>query len=230
MTDRHDHDPDPLLSDAESEAIGNRIRALAQDVEAPPRLRARITEIQNAARPQHRGGPAWLRRPRVALPALGGTLTAAAVAVALVVGGGAAGPTVDDAAALALARPTSGAPAVVGGVNLDASVGGITFPNYTYEWPKWKATGARQDTVGGHRATTITYSGPKGDVGYTIVDGRPLPVPDHARHLTKAGTDYAIYTKNGATVVTWRQDGHTCVLAGRGADVQSQLVKFASWE
>jgi hypothetical protein len=231
MTDR-DRDNDPLLTDAESEAIGRRIRAMAQDAQAPPQLRARIAELQDAARPQRhrRSGPAWLRRPRVALPALGGTLTAAAVAVALVVGGGAAGPTVNDAAALALAHPTGGAPAVVGGVNLDASVGGITFPNYTYEWPKWKATGARHDTVGGRDATTITYSGPKGDVGYTIVDGKPLPIPEHARSVSRSGVDMVVYEKNGATVVTWRQDGHTCVLAGRGPGVESQLVKFASWE
>lgn len=229
MTDRRDHDPE-LLPDAENEAIGRRIRALAQDVEAPPALRARIAELQDPARAQRRGGPAWLGRPRIALPALGGTLTAAAVAVALVVGGGAAGPTVDDAAALALAHPTSGPPAVVRITNLDAEVGGVTFPNYAYEWPNWKATGERNDTVGGRKATTITYSGPKGDVGYTIVDGKPLSVPDHAKHVTKAGTDFAIYTMKGATVVTWRQGGHTCVLAGRGADVESQLIKFASWE
>jgi hypothetical protein len=231
MTDRRDHDHDPLLSDAESEAVGRHIRTLTQDVEAPHALRARVAEIQDGARPQRHGGAAaWLRRPRIALPALGGTLTAAAVAVALIVGGGAAGPTVDDAAALALAHPTSGPPAVVRVTNLDAEVGGITFPNYGYEWPKWKATGRRHDTVGGRAATTVTYNGPKGDVGYTIVDGKPLATPDHARHVTKAGTDYAIYMKNGATVVTWQQDGHTCVLAGRGSDVESQLVKFASWE
>jgi hypothetical protein len=233
MTDRRDHDHDPLLSDAESEAVGRRIHALAQDVEAPHALRARVAELQDAAGAQRRrggGGPAWLRRPRIALPALGATLTAAAVAVALIVGGGAAGPTVDDAAALALAHPTTGAPKVVGVTYLDARVGGITFPNYGYEWPKWKATGTRHDTVGGRAATTVTYNGPKGDVGYTIVDGRPLATPDHARHVTKAGTDFAFYMKNGATVVTWRKDGHTCVLAGRGPGVESQLVKFASWE
>jgi hypothetical protein len=226
MTDRpdHDRDHDPLLSDAESEAVGRRIRALAQEVQAPPSLRARLADAQE------RQATSWLRRPRIALPALGGTLTAAAVVVALVVGGSAAGPTVDDAAALALARPTAAAPAAVGVTDLDARIGGITFPNYAYEWPKWKTTGARHDTVGGRAATTVTYSGPKGDVGYTIVDGKPLATPNHARHLTKSGTDYAIYMRNGATVVTWQQDGHTCVLAGRGSDVESQLLKFATWE
>jgi hypothetical protein len=227
MTDRRDHhDPDPLLSDAESEAVGARIRELAQEVQAPLSLRTRLADQQERA-----AAPRWFRRPRIALPALGGSLTAAAVAVALVVGGGAAGPTVDDAAALALAHPTQGPPAVVRVTNLDAEVGGITFPNYAYEWPKWKATGARHDRVGGRAATTITYSGPKGDVGYTIVDGKPLATPDHARHVTRSGIAFAIYTKEGgATVVTWQQDGHTCVLAGRGAGVESQLLKFASWE
>jgi hypothetical protein len=225
MTNHHDHEP--LLSDAESEAVGRRVRELAQEVQAPHALRARIADAQAQRRPQR---AAWLRRPRIALPALGGTLVAGAVAVALIVGGGAAGPTVADAAALALAHPNAAAPGVVDVVNLDAGEGGITFPNYGYEWPKWKATGARRDTVGGRAATTVTYRGPKGDVGYTIVDGKPLAIPDHARRLTKSGTALAIYVEDGATVVTWRRDGHTCVLAGRGPGVESQLVKFATWE
>jgi hypothetical protein len=225
MTDHHDHDP--LLSDAESEAVGRRIRELAQDIQAPHALRARLADAQ-AAPDRHRGGASWLRRPRIALPVLGGTLAAAAVAVVLIVGGG-SGPTVGDAAALALEQPTAGAPKVVDVVDLDASEGGITFPNYGYEWPKWKATGARHDRIGGRATTTVTYRGPKGDVGYTIVDGKPLAIPDHARRLTKSGTALAIYVKDGATVVTWRRDGHTCVLAGRGAGVEAQLVKFATW-
>jgi hypothetical protein len=43
------------------------------------------------------------------------------------------------------------------------------------------------------------------------------------------GLDLSIVRRDGATVVTWERDGHTCVLAGRGAGVEQQLVKFATW-
>jgi hypothetical protein len=67
-------------------------------------------------------------------------------------------------------------------------------------------------------------------VGYTIVDGAPLPEPGDARTVMAAGTKLKVYkTDGGATVVTWRRDGHTCVLAGRGAGVERQLVRFATW-
>ncbi|HEY6762849.1 MAG TPA: hypothetical protein VI318_25325 [Baekduia sp.] len=229
MTARRLPDPpdhDPILSDADSEAVGRRIRELAQSVQAPPALRARLAEAERS-RPS--SARTWLRRPRVAVPALGATALAAVVAGILVFAGGAAAPSVDQAAALALARPTAAAPATSGGVTLDAGVGGVSFPNYSYMWPAWRAAGARHDTIDGRDTTTVTYRGPKGDVGYTIVDGKPLPAPSGARTLTRAGIKLSIYRKDGATVVTWRRGGHTCVLAGRSADVEPQLIRFATW-
>jgi hypothetical protein len=212
------------LTDAESEAVGRRIGELTQAVDAPPALHARIADARRT--------PSRTRRAWIALPALGATAVAAVIAGILVLSGGSSGvggPSVDDAVALALARPTAGAPATAGTVALDAHVGGVTFPNYAYQWPKWKATGERQDTIAGREAVTVTYRGPKGDVGYTIVDGRPLPEPDGARTVNRAGLKLSIYRKDGATIVTWRRAGHTCVLAGRDNDVESQLVKFATW-
>ncbi|MCW2995871.1 MAG: hypothetical protein JWQ18_3366, partial [Conexibacter sp.] len=110
-----------------------------------------------------------------------------------------------------------------------AKVAGISFPNYEYAWPRWKTTGVRWDTVSGRKATTVVYRGPRGAVGYTIVDGKPLAVPAGARHVLAGGLDLAVVRRDGATVVTWQRDGHTCVLAGRGAGVERQLVKFATW-
>jgi hypothetical protein len=219
-------DRDPMLSDADSEAVGRRIRELAQTVQAPPSLRARLAEAEPARPSRARAG--W-GRPRIAIGALAATGLAAIVAAVLVFSGGAAGPTVDDAAALALARPTSAPPAVSGAVALDAKVGDLSFPNYAYQWPAWKAAGARHDTIDGRDATTVTYRGPMGDVGYTIVDGEPLAQPDGARTVNQAGLKLSVYRKDGATIVTWRRGGHTCVLAGRTKGVERQLVKFATW-
>jgi hypothetical protein len=226
MTAHHTPPPpeDPLPSDAESAAIGRRIQQLALEVEAPANLRMRLASGQRTAG----------RRRRLALPALGGLGLAALAAVVLVlvgVGGAPSAPSIDDAVALALAPPTAPAPAVdPANVQLvRAQIGGITFPNYTYAWPKWTTKGARRDHLSGRDATTVVYRGPRGDVGYTIVDGKPLDPPSAARHVRAGGVDLSVMRRDGATIVTWQRDGHTCVLAGRGAGVEEQLVRFASW-
>jgi hypothetical protein len=206
-----------------SAAFGGRIRELTGAIEAPPSLRRRVEERRAPRR----------RTRRIALPAgLAGAAAAVAVAVALVAGGGAAGPTIDDAAALALSRPTQPAPAVdASGTHLvDAKVDTIQFPNYAYTWTKWKAVGRRSDTISGRAATTVTYRGPLGDVGYTIVDGKPLDEPDAAKWVTRGGLRLAVVEQGDATVVTWRRDGHTCVLAARTRPgMEERLVSFASW-
>jgi hypothetical protein len=225
-----DRDPEPLLTPAESEAVGERIRALAAGMDAPPALRTWVRAAETA-----RGPGRAPRRPRLALAGAGGLVAAAAAALVIALvgvgGGGTSAPSVDAAAALALARPTAAAPAATGpsDTELAARVGHITFPNYAYRWPSWKAAGLRHDTIGGRAATTVTYRGPAGDVGYTIVDGTALPEPDGARSLTAEGVPMRVFRKDGATVVTWRRDGHTCILAGRGAGAEARLVAFATW-
>jgi hypothetical protein len=214
--DRHDREA--------STAFGGKIRELTAGIEAPPRLRARVEEAR--ARPGRR----WLALPAVAVA----TVAAAAVAIALVVGGGAAGPTVDDAAALALARPTQPAPAVNASDAqlVDARVANLTFPNYAYASGTWKAVGRRTDTLDGRAATTVTYRGPLGDVGYTIVDGDALPEPGdgQARWVERGGLRLAVLRRGDATVVTWRRGGHTCVLAGRTRPgMEERLLSFATW-
>jgi hypothetical protein len=235
MTARSTHpdqpDRDPELSAAESEAIGRRIHALALTVEAPASLRERLAEAQ-PSRPSR--ARARLGRPRFALPVVAGGLAAVIAVVAVLAGvgggGGSAAPSVADAAALALARPTAAAPATdAASTQLPAQVGGVAFPNYTYQWPAWKAAGTRHDTLAGRATTTVVYRGPQGDVGYTIVDGKPLAEPDGARTVAAAGVKLKVFKKDGVTVVTWQRGGHTCVLAGRGQGVEPQLVKFATW-
>jgi hypothetical protein len=223
MTAHRTPPQDPLPDDAESAAIGARIQQLALEVEAPASLRMRLAD-----------SPRTAGRRRFTLPALGGLGLAALAAVVLVlagVGGGSSAPSVDDAVALALAPPTAPAPAAdpTDMHLVRARIGGIAFPNYTYRWPKWTTMGARRDRISGRDATTVTYRGPRGDIGYTIVDGKPLDPPSGARHVRAGGVDLSVLRRDGATIVTWQRDGHTCVLAGRGAGVERQLVRFASW-
>jgi hypothetical protein len=215
----------------DSDAIGAQIRALTATVEAPASLRARVeAERSRAAAPRDRGraiGRAGARGRF--LPALAGAGAALAVALVLIVGGGGgpSGPSVADAAQLALAQPTDGPPAVQE-TFVDASESGIQFPNYHWKWKTLKVAGKRTDALKGHHTTTVVYRGPRGSVGYTIVGGKALPWPKDAKQVRSAGLDLRIYKQDGATVVTWRELGHTCVLASRSLPA-SQLVRMATW-
>jgi hypothetical protein len=40
---------------------------------------------------------------------------------------------------------------------------------------------------------------------------------------------YRVLAHDGATVVTWRRDGHLCVVAGRGVSART-LIGLASWD
>lgn len=216
-----EHDPD-----AGADAAGRRIRQAALTVQAPPALRARLAEQER------RAARTPLRRWRIPSALAGAAL--AALAVVALVGGGSthvAAPSFDDAAALALARPSDPAPAPdpADTTRITAQIGGVAFPNYTYRWPVWRTAGLRRERIAGRDAVTVTYRGPLGDVGYTIVAGKPLPEPERARQVTTGGQRLAVVRRGGATVVTWRRGGHTCVLAGRGRDVERQLIRFATW-
>ncbi|WP_445150408.1 hypothetical protein [Baekduia sp. Peel2402] len=214
MTDRPEH-----------EAFAEQIRALTGAIEAPPSLREGIEEQRRGTRSRVPRGRRW-----IALP-IGGLVAAAAVAVALLVGGGAAGPTVDEAAALALQQPNLPAPKIdTTNIHLvKVKIDDLQFPNYGYEWSRWKAIGHRIGTVAGRDAKTVTYRGPLGDVGYAIVAGDPLPEPKDARYVTAGGQRFAVVRHGDAVVVTWRRGGHTCVLAGRGPGMEERLVSFAAW-
>ncbi|HEY3186282.1 MAG TPA: hypothetical protein VGJ70_02325, partial [Solirubrobacteraceae bacterium] len=52
--------------------------------------------------------------------------------------------------------------------------------------------------------------------------------PDGARRVRRGALPLAVLQHRGATVVTWRRDGHTCVLASREAGV-ARLVRLAAW-
>jgi len=226
MTDR----PIPHDEGPQTDAVGLRIRAAAQSVEAPPRLRARLAEQRAAADTRRERGAHRARRRLPVVVAAG--LAAVAVAVVLAVsGGGASSPSFDQAAQLAISPPTSAAPASDPNDAriVQAAVGGVRFPNYAYQWPRWQAVGTRRDRLIGRDTVSVTYRGPAGDVGYTIVDGAPLKEPSGARHITAGGVRLAVVHRGARTLVTWQRGGHTCVLAGRGPGIEQQLVRFATW-
>jgi hypothetical protein len=205
---------------AEQERAVALIRAV--DVTAPDSLRAKLDALAAAA-PADTGAPArprWRpRMPRLAWAAAGGLTTAVAAAVVLVIalGGGASGPSLTQAARVAVAPATAPSPAedVSDRTQLNMSVAGIQFP-YWGRTIGWRTAGARTDTLNGRRVATVFYRGPTGTrVGYAIVSGTALPVKG-GRWITRDGVRFTLLTAGGAHLVTWLRSGHTCVIAGRG--------------
>jgi hypothetical protein len=199
------------------------VREAAAGVEAPAALRERI-EAQR--RPRAAAG----RRRRYAV---GGAAVAVVAAVALVLAlvlpsNVPGGPTVAEGAVLATRPATAPAPAAASPTLLALAVDGVSFPHWAKKFG-WKATGARTDTVGGRRATTVFYEKAGRRIAYTIVAGDALAKPKGSTPLEREGTDLRVLTVGGRTVVTWERLGRTCILSGADVPVAT-LAKLAAWK
>jgi hypothetical protein len=64
-------------------------------------------------------------------------------------------------------------------------------------------------------------------VAYTIV-GVPALSQPNATVTQKNGVQLRTLKIDGRTVVTWRRDGHTCVISGPGLSA-SDLQRLAAW-
>jgi anti-sigma factor RsiW len=192
--------------------------------DAPPALRTRIESMRaDAAR----------RPPRRSflIPAGGGALAAAAVAAAIVLftGGNASSPSIAEAAALTIRPATAPAPLPNERTPvLEARVGGIAFPDWAASFG-WRAVGRRADRIDGRHAVTVFYAKGGRRIGYTIVDGTALAWPHGAAQTVRTGTDVRSFGLSGRTVVTWRRDGHSCVMSGGRGVSRAELVALAAW-
>jgi hypothetical protein len=219
----HEHPTDPLPDPGSPPAA---LRALG-DVVAPDRLRMAVAELvadaQRAQAPRRRWG---MPRLRVAGALAAAGAVAAVLLVALAIGGGASSPSVRDVAAVALRPAAAPAPAArPGGELLRAQAGPIAFPTWTRVG--WRAVGARTDTVRGHELYTVFYADAAGRrVGYAIADAQ-LPVSG-GQVVTRRGAQLRVLDRGATAIVTWRRDGRTCILAGRGVPV-GRLLTLASY-
>ena len=190
----------------------------AVDVEAPARLLEHLRSPQPARRPRRR----WLtRRGLIAV--------AAALLILALLAARDHGLDVRGEAHLALARATLAPPRQSASDHavLTAAVGGVAFPDWRGRG--WRAIGARSDAIGGRAVETVFYdSSGHGRVGYSIVAGSPLAIGSAQSVRHYAGVSYAVLKFDGATVVTWDRDGHTCVLASRRAPA-AVLLGLAGW-
>jgi len=157
-------------------------------------------------------------------------LAALAAILVLSLGGGptSAGPSVADAAQLALRPPNAAAPAPAGagGTELAAAVQGVAFPDLAAT-AGWRAVGMRQGSVGGRDATVVYYEKEGRRIAYAIVAGPALSRPGDATTTSLGGVQYQALSLGGRPAVTWRRAGHTCVLIG--AAPPPELLSLASW-
>lgn len=202
-------------------------RAVERDVAAalePRSLHRRVGALAGGARPDGSRRAAARARP-FAFAAAG--LTALVVALALVFSGSDGAPTVQQASRLAL-RPAAAPPPPVrpGTELLQASVDGIAYPTWTRAG--WRVVGERRDTLAGHAIRTVLYVDRSGGrVGYAIAAGDALPVTG-GRVVERRGARLRLLAVDGAAVVTWRRDGHTCILASREV-AAGRLLTLASY-
>jgi hypothetical protein len=189
---------------------------------ATARLRSRI-EAQRPTRNEN----AW--RGTAYAGALAAALCAAALLVALALHGGSPGsPSVSQAAALALRGPARPAPSPDSSdwTRLRRRVEGMYFPNWSVGLG-WRAVGQRADRLAGRPAVTVYYGLREERVAYTIVGVPALAQPAGA--ITNlSGIWLRTLALNGRTVVTWRRDGHTCVLSAVGVPALT-LRTLAVW-
>jgi hypothetical protein len=179
---------------------------------------AKVREAYGEAAPRARrrsraSSSAW--RPAIALT--GVAAVCAAIVVAVIGVGGSSGPSIPNAAVLAFARSTGPAPSVKSATLLDASYGGVTFPNYAkFSVPP---TGTRTDRIGGRPALTVYYRLPDGTpLSYTVFSGKAVPLPSGVRNVVFRGVPLREFsTSSGLSVVTLVRYGRTCVLAARTA-------------
>jgi hypothetical protein len=218
MTRPH-HDTEPLAT---------AIQAAVADIRAPAPLRARIeAERESRRAPRRRSAP-------VLALAGGAAVLACSAVLVLVIGllGGdenrVEGPTMALAADATL-RPASGpAPEedAADPVLLRAGINGLRFPY----WDEFglEGTAVRREAIGGRRAMTVVYEGRGQRIGYTIIAGPAIAIPEGARQVRRGSLPLSVLERSGATVVTWRRAGHTCVLASRQADAR-RLLQLAAW-
>jgi hypothetical protein len=206
------------------------------DVSAPASLHDSVREMTEAASGQR--SRSWSRsltlRSRPSALLVGAFASAAGFIAVLIftLGSSApATPTVLQASTLGLRPATTSAPEENPRApgQLAISAEGIAYPYWNRRFG-WQTAGVRSDRLGGHMVTTVFYANASGQrIGYSIVDGHPLGTPSEGRAAIWHGTRFDVLHPAGSTVVTWRRDGHTCILVGSKVSAKT-LLTLANWQ
>jgi hypothetical protein len=198
-------------------------------VRAPQSLREAIERERARAEAPARA-PAW-RRHRWSLAAAAIAAAAlAVVATAIETGRNDPGPSPGQVYAAARLNPTKAPPASVGGDPpvLDARVGTLTFPDWQQKFG-WRAVGRREDNISGRSVTTVFYRNPDGArLGYAVVAGKPIDGDPAGHRIHHEGKSYHVAGGRQRTVITWTQQGHTCVIVAPAIVPRPRVVSLAA--
>jgi len=213
--------------------VAQLLNQAARSERAPASLRAAVEAQREQASEggrgsARRGGARTGRvRPGSAWPGAGlamryGSLATAAIAavviaLVLTLGGAATGPSVAQAAALAVRGPAAPAPLpdpAAPASLLNVRVGDLQFPNWEHDGG-WRSNGQRRDRLGSRTVTTVYYWNAGRQLAYSIVS-LPRLSGRHAR-----GEPYATFRQHGRTVIVWTERNHTCVLSAAGMTAPS---------
>jgi hypothetical protein len=210
----------------------NRVAAIVRsiDVAAPPSLHAAVGEMVGKSRSKRPSRWAFRRAPLL-LGGAGGLAVAALVLILALGSAGQATPTVLQASALALYPSTQAAPEENPRTpgQLAISAGGIPYPYWGSRFG-WQTAGARSDELHGRKVTTVFYTNRSGArIGYAIVTGAALPIPATGHTAVWRGVRFEVLHVAGATVVTWRRAGHTCILLSSKVSART-LLTLAQWQ
>jgi hypothetical protein len=100
------------------------------------------------------------------------------------------------------------------------------------DWEKsfgWRAVGRRDDTLSGRPVTTVYYRNGEGArLGYAVVSGEAIDADQPGREVTRKGKSYHVARAGRRTIVTWEQQGHTCVIEAPAAVPPTRLVDLAA--
>jgi hypothetical protein len=210
----------------EGEAL---IAAAVADVRAPQSLRETIERDRERAAARARA-PFWRRHRWILATAGAAAAVLVVVAVTLQTGGSTTEPSLNNVVAAARLEPTKAAPRPVGGTppNVGAKVDNLVFPDWQESFG-WRAVGRRDDTLSGRPVTTVFYRNGEGArLGYAVVSGDALGAAPPGRKVTRKGKSYHVARAGTRTIVTWEQQGHTCVIEAPAAVPATRLVELAA--
>ena len=228
MADEHDRPltDEELARAREGEAL---IAAAVAETHAPQSLREAIERDRERAAERART-PLWRRR-RLAFVSAGAVVVALAVAaIAIQTSENPAEPSLTKVYASARLDASEPAPASVGGTppELDARVGELDFPDWEKKFG-WRAVGRRDDTLSGRPVTTVFYRNADGArLGYAVVSGDTLNATPPGRRVTRNGKLYHVAQAGDRTIVTWNQQGHTCVIVAPSGVPRARVVDLAA--
>jgi hypothetical protein len=156
---------------------------------------------------------------------------AALIVVLLVLPGSVPGDTIIAQAAAAHGKPVE-RPAPQEQAQqptlLDFERFGVTFPAWRTKF-KWEAVGERTDRVEGREIATVLYRKGENTVGYSVISGKTLEIPEGARSFQQEGSTVRVLTLGDRTVVVFERLGRTCVVSAVGV-AEDRLIELAAWK